>query len=90
MVDGIIPMDAQFISFYDFFKNKDRIKRQYQKMNKIQQRIYKMYIYSTCFENEHTRDVMWEYLNCEFDYMSLDLYREYERRLRKKKNKKGR
>ena len=52
MDDDIIEKELQFYGFIDFFKNKDSIKARYEELTTNERRIYKMYVYSTCFETE--------------------------------------
>lgn len=73
---------ATFYSFMDFFGKKEQIKEEYLKMGNKEKRIYKMYVYSTCFENEYTKDLIWEYLNGGTEGL-LELCREYGIRMRK-------
>lgn len=73
---------AIFYSFMDFFYKKEQIKDEYLKMSVEERKIYKMYVYSTCFENEHSKDLIWEYLNGSTESL-LELCREYGIRLRK-------
>lgn len=73
---------AIFYSFMDFFGKKEQIKEEYLKMGNKEKKIYKMYVYSTCFENEYTKDIIWEYLNGGTESL-LELCREYSIRMRK-------
>ena len=61
----------EFYGLLDFFPNKDKIKDVFDSLNKEEQRVYKMYVYSLPFMEEGTKDLIWEYLNgwgeCIFD-----------------------
>lgn len=82
--DDIVDKKVQFYGFRDFFINRKRIKSEYEKMSDKEKRIYKMYVYSTCFETEYARDLMWEYLNSVED-AHLNIYAEWRIRERKRK-----
>lgn len=86
MDDDIIEKELQFYGFIDFFKNKDSIKARYEELTTNERRIYKMYVYSTCFETEFAKDLIWEFLNCtdKEHYIDLGIFKEYGRRMRRK------
>lgn len=88
MDDDIIEPELQFYSFNDFFKKKDIIKRKYNTLTTKEIRIYKMYVYATCFETEHTKDVMWNYLNS-IENVNLEIFNEYGLRNNKRRKKNG-
>lgn len=76
---------AIFYSVIDFFRNREYIKEQYVKMNDKEKRVYKLFVYSLCFENDYTKDCIWEYLNSGKDEEILflvPLSREYGRRIK--------
>lgn len=73
-----------FYGFKDFFKNKELIKYRYSKMTLEEKRNYKRYVYSTSFETEFARDLMWNYLN-DGEKSQYNLYSEYISRERKRK-----
>lgn len=73
-----------FYGFKDFFKNKELIKYKYSKMTLEEKRHYKRYVYSTSFETEFARDLMWNYLN-DGEKSQYNLYSEYISRERKRK-----
>lgn len=79
---------ANFYSIIDFFKNRERIKKEYKNMSIDEKEIYKLYVYSICFENDFTKDCIWEYLNCidgeEITYL-VPLSKEYSRRIKCRK-----
>ena len=85
MDDDIIKKELQFYGFMDFFRNKDNIKSKYELLTTKEKRIYKMYVYSTCFETEFAKDLIWEFLNCNDKeyYTDLGIFREYGKRRRK-------
>jgi len=82
MDDDIIIKELQFYGFMDFFKNRQRIKDKYQTLTTKEKRIYKMYVYSTCFETEFAKDLIWEFLNCTdiSYYNDLGIFKEYGKR----------
>ena len=46
-----------------------------------------MYVYSTCFETENTKDIIWEYLNSDEINARLEICREFSNRMRRNKRK---
>lgn len=85
MDDDIVEKDIQFYSFKDFFENKDYIKKRYELLSTKERRIYKMYVYSTCFETEFAKDLIWEFLNNpDSNYVDLGIFKEYGKRIRRK------
>ena len=76
MDDDIIDVNLQFNSFTDFYQRKDIIKKQYKKLSYKEKRIYKFYVYSTCFAKEDRKDIMWEFLNAD-DHVYMKIYEEY-------------
>lgn len=85
MDDDIIKAELQFYSFTDFFEKKDIIREEYNNLSLRDKKIYKMYVYSTCFESEHVRDLMWNYLNSIELCNNMEIYKEYGIRMRKRK-----
>ncbi len=86
MIDDIIDKDLQFYSFIDFFEKKDKIKAKYKTLKNMKEiRIYKMYVYSMCFETENTKDMIWEFLNSDEDYINMSIFKEYGIRMRRNK-----
>ena len=84
MNNDIIDKDLQFYTFNDFFKKKEKIKEKYQTLGIRDIKIYKLYVYSLCWENEHTKDIIWEYLNNDEKSLSI-ICIEYRNRQRRKK-----
>lgn len=85
MDDDIVEKDLQFYGFKDFFLNKEYIKKRYEMLTTNQKRIYKMYVYSTCFETEYAKDLIWEFLNCpEGFFADLGIFKEYGKRIRRR------
>jgi hypothetical protein len=78
----MIDKKNSFYGLMDFFEKKESIKENYLAMNKEEKIIYKMYVYSLCFENEYTKDLIWEYLNGYAESLA-DLCKEY--RIQKKR-----
>ena len=87
-MNELIDKELQFYSFIDFYKKKEIIKEKYQLLeDKKEIRIYKMYVYSTCFETENTKDLIWEYLNSDEINARLEICREFSNRMRRNKRK---
>lgn len=85
MDDDLIEKDIQFYGFKDFFENKEYIKKRYDLLSLTERRIYKMYVYSTSFETEFAKDLIWEFLNnTESNYLDLGIFKEYAKRMRRK------
>ena len=78
----MIKKEMQFYSFNDFFKDARIIKAEYEKLSIQEKRLYKMYVYSICFEKEYVKDMIWEYLN-DFEYAYSDMCAERRKRIRK-------
>ena len=89
MIDDIIDKDLQFYSFIDFFKKKDKIKEKYKTLSIRDVQIYKMYVYSLCFETEHIKDIMWEWLNDNEEQINSMIFIEYRARQRRNRRKYG-
>jgi hypothetical protein len=75
--------DVMFYGLKGFFCKCKSIKEKYKEMNYEEKRIYKMYVYSTCFEDEQSKDLMWEYLN-DVENSYLELCKEMRKRRRKR------
>lgn len=75
-----------FYSLINFYPRKDIIKQEFMKLRLEEKRIYKMYVYSLCFENEHTKDLIWEYLNG-WEESQFELAKEYRNRTEPKKRR---
>jgi len=85
MDDDIISKELQFYGFKDFFENKEYIKKNYDLLPTKEKRLYKMYVYSTCFETEFAKDLIWEFLNNpDNNYCDLGIFKEYAKRVRRK------
>lgn len=75
----------RFYGVLDFFPNKEEIKEEFDKLTIAEKRLYKKEVYSICFEQEHIKDFIWEYLN--------DWYEDYHKLVKvynKKKRKQER
>lgn len=53
----------EFYSLLDFYSKKENIKMIYNSLPFEEKQIYKMYVYSLCFEDDYSKDLIWEYLN---------------------------
>ena len=74
--------NIMYYSLIDFFPKKEEVKKIYLEMTKEEKNTYKMYVYSLCFENEYSKDLIWEYLNG-YEESLAELCKEY--RIRKNK-----
>ena len=74
-----------FYSLLDFYKKKDEIKKINKTLTLEEVKEYKSYVYSTCFEREYVKDLIWEYLN-DWEESYDKLAREYTLKRRKQKN----
>lgn len=77
--NDIIKHEMIFYSFNDFFHKKNDIKKAYNSLTIKEKRIYKMYVYSLCWENEFAKDLIWEFLNS-VDYTELGIFKEWGKR----------
>ena len=77
--------ELTFYSLVDFFPKKELIKVNYENLSSENKRIYKMYVYSLCFEKETIKDLIWEYLNG-WEESQFDLAKEYRKRTQKRSN----
>lgn len=71
-----------FYGVLDFFPNRVRIKEEFDKLTTDEKILYKKEVYSLCFEKEHVKDLIWEYLNG-WEESQFDLGKEW--RLKKTK-----
>lgn len=74
-----------FYGILDFFPRKDEIKEIYDNLSFSDKKIYKMYVYSICFEREYVKDLIWEYLN-DWEESYFKLIDEYMIKRRKQKD----
>ena len=84
------------LSFYgvlDFFPNRVKIKKEFDKLTTDEIIVYKKLVYSICFEKEYVKDLIWEYLNG-WEESQFDLGKEWrlkktkmEQRLKNENNK---
>ena len=81
----MIDKRLEFYSLVDFYPKKDRIKQVFEDLSLEDKRVYKMYVYSLCFETEYIKDLIWEYLNG-WQEGIFDLAKEY--RIKKQKMEK--
>lgn len=84
----MIKKELMFHSFFDFCKNKERIKIAYNQLTIEEIQLYKMYVYSIPFELEDIKDTMWEYLNDD-EKALFELMRKYRIKLNKNKGRKN-
>lgn len=52
-----------FYSLLDFYPKRNTIKENFDLLTVDEKIIYKMYVYSIPFEEEYTKDLIWEFLN---------------------------
>ena len=74
-----------FFGILDFFPRRDEIKEIYDTLSLREKKIYKMYVYSICFEKEYVKDLIWEYLN-EWEESYFKLIDEYMLKRRKQRD----
>ena len=82
-LDGIIGVD--FFDMEDLFKNRELIRRNYQKLTRDYKRVYKWYFYfKLCLIKNPLKDLMWSYLaGCEV--FENELISEYNSFISKKR-----
>lgn len=66
----------KFYSLLDFYPRKERIKNLFEEMKLDDRILFKKEVYSLCFEKEHVKDLIWEYLN-NFTESKEELDRQY-------------
>lgn len=71
-----------FYSLLDFYTKKEEIKLVYSSLTLEEIKAYKKYVYSTCFEREYVKDLIWEYLN-DWEPSYEKLASEYRKKRRK-------
>lgn len=76
----------KFYSLIDFYPRRKKILLEFVKLTSKQKRIYKMYVYSLCFETEEIKDLIWEYLNG-WEESFKDLTTQYETKTNKIKSR---
>ena len=52
-----------FYSLLDFFPKRNEYKKEFDLLSIDEKIQYKMYVYSIPFEDEYTKDLIWEFLN---------------------------
>lgn len=52
-----------FYSLLDFYPKRNTIKENFDLLTVDEKITYKMYVYSIPFEEEYTKDLIWEFLN---------------------------
>ncbi len=75
----------KFYSILDFYPNKVEIKKEFDKLTTKEMLLYKKEVYSLCFEQEYVKDLIWEYLNGDYE-SQFDLGKQW--RLKKEKMEK--
>ena len=66
----------RFYGLLDFYPRKEEIKEQFEELTIDERILFKKEVYSLCFEKEHVKDLIWEYLN-DYDENGIDLAREF-------------
>lgn len=72
----LIDEKMKFVDFKEFYKKKDLIKSEFNKLSLREKQIYKLYVYSNRLINEFKLNKIWEYLNEPFGsayYISGDM-----------------
>lgn len=77
----------EFYSLLDFFIKKEKIRNEYKKLTNDEKEIYKLYVYSICFETENNKDLIWEYLNG-WEESQQELYEQYNEKINKMERRK--
>lgn len=75
-------MLIEFYSLLDFYPNRVKIRKRYEKLSAKEKMIYKKEVYSLCFEKEYVKDLIWEYMN---NYM--DSFQQLKKQYQQKKEK---
>ena len=78
-VDRMINRNLKFYSILEFYPKRYKIRDVYDEQKNEDKKIYKMYVYSLCFEKEYVKDLIWEFLN-RWDESECKLDEEYNRR----------
>lgn len=77
--------NMEFYGLLDFYPRKEEIKDSFDLLTLDERIMYKKYVYSIPFEEEYTKDLIWEFLN-DWKESIFDLARKY--RIKKKRNDK--
>lgn len=63
----MIGNDVRFIGYLNFYENKERIKEKYANFDTKEKWIYKWYVYSRRQLKEYTCDLIWNFLNDNYE-----------------------
>ena len=72
----------EFYSLLDFYPRKEFLRGNFENLSNDEKSIYKMYVYSLCWETEYIKDLIWEYLNG-WKESQFELGRQYRLKLNK-------
>lgn len=80
----------QFNGLLDFYPNKENLKELYECLTTDERYLYKMYVYSLPFMDDDIKDLIWEYLNDNFEdgeskFNLANKYRLLKNRVEKRK-----
>lgn len=58
-----INKNMRYITYNDFVKNHDKIKKRFKEMTRYGRLFFKWYVYANIHMNEYLKNIIWEYLN---------------------------
>ena len=58
-----INKNMRYITYNDFVKNHDKIKKRFKEMTRYGRLFFKWYVYANIHTNEYLKNIIWEYLN---------------------------
>lgn len=79
----MIDERLKFYSILEFYPKRYKIREIYESKSLEEKRIYKMYVYSLCFEREFIKDLIWEFINS-WNEAEEKLDKEYKKKKEKK------
>ena len=82
----MIDEKLKFYGLLDFYPRRFELRDLYQEKTTDEKIIYKMFVYSLCFEREYVKDLIWEFLNG-WDEGQFELSKERRIRLKKMKDR---
>ena len=79
----MIDERLKFYSILEFYPKRFKIREIYEGKSLEEKRVYKMYVYSLCFEREFIKDLIWEFIN-NWSEAEEKLDKEYKKKKEKK------
>lgn len=58
-----INKNMRYLTYNDFVKNHDKIKKRFNEMTRHGRIFFKWYVYANIHMNEYLKNIIWEYLN---------------------------